>query len=159
MRYVENLTSVEGGYGRTGSRSPMQWDDSANAGFTDTSCQKLYIPLDPDPKRPNVKDQLSDSDSLLGEVQKLIRIRKEHQAFGNSGGIEFICDGGKGKPLAYYRRSGEERILVAVNPTDKDFVLPVNDSVSDLIYCLGEKPGSGEGKCMVKARSAFFAAV
>ena len=137
----------------------MQWDDSANAGFTDISCQKLYIPLDPDPKRPNVKDQLSNSDSMLGEVQKLIRIRKEHQALGNSGGIEFICDGGKGKPLAYYRRSGEECILVAVNPTDKDYVLPVNDSVSDLIYYLGEKLGSGEEKCMVKARSAFFAAV
>lgn len=33
MRYVEGLTSVEGGYGRTGSRTPMQWDDSLSAGF------------------------------------------------------------------------------------------------------------------------------
>ena len=31
MRYVEGLKSVEGGYNRTGSRSPMQWDDSTNA--------------------------------------------------------------------------------------------------------------------------------
>ncbi len=34
MRYVEGLKSVEGGYNRTGSRSPMQWDDSTNAGFS-----------------------------------------------------------------------------------------------------------------------------
>lgn len=34
MRYVENLHSVEGGYGRTGSRSPMQWDHTTNAGFS-----------------------------------------------------------------------------------------------------------------------------
>lgn len=33
LRYVEGLTSVEGGYGRTGSRSPMQWDKTPNAGF------------------------------------------------------------------------------------------------------------------------------
>lgn len=33
MRYVEDLVSVEGGYERTGSRSPMQWDKSTNAGF------------------------------------------------------------------------------------------------------------------------------
>lgn len=34
MRYIENIPSVEGGYGRTGSRSPMQWDSSVNAGFS-----------------------------------------------------------------------------------------------------------------------------
>lgn len=31
MRYVERLVSKEGGYGRTGARSPMQWDSSKNA--------------------------------------------------------------------------------------------------------------------------------
>lgn len=31
MRYVEGLVSKEGGYGRTGARSPMQWDSSKNA--------------------------------------------------------------------------------------------------------------------------------
>ena len=159
MRYVENLTSVEGGYGRTGSRSPMQWDSSANAGFTDESCKKLYIPLDPDPDRPNVRSQISDSNSLFGEVQKLIAIRKAHPALGNTGDIEFICDGAKGKPLAYYRKCAGERILVAVNPTGEDFILPVNERLGELIYCLGDKPESADGKCRVKAGSAFFAAV
>ena len=42
MRYVEGLTSVEGGYGRTGSRSPMQWDDSVNCGFGTSAPDKLY---------------------------------------------------------------------------------------------------------------------
>ena len=46
MRYVEGLHSVEGGYRRTGSRTPMQWDHSANAGFSAASPEKLYLPLD-----------------------------------------------------------------------------------------------------------------
>ena len=33
MRYVDVPHSIEGGYSRTGSRSPMQWDTSTNAGF------------------------------------------------------------------------------------------------------------------------------
>ena len=46
MRYVENLHSVEGGYGRTGSRSPMQWDHTTNAGFSAAPKEKLYVKQD-----------------------------------------------------------------------------------------------------------------
>ena len=48
---------------------------------------------------------------------------------------------------------------MAVDPTVEDFILPVNDKVSELIYCIGEEPGSDNGQCRVKAGSAFFAAV
>ena len=47
MRFVWNLKSVEGGYGRTGSRSPMQWNSSINAGFGNSAPDKLYIPSTP----------------------------------------------------------------------------------------------------------------
>ncbi|MGN1235402.1 MAG: alpha-amylase family glycosyl hydrolase, partial [Christensenellaceae bacterium] len=63
MRYLEGIPSVEGGYDRTGSRSPMQWDGTALAGFSD--CEKTYIPLDPDPARPNVASAEKDPSSLL----------------------------------------------------------------------------------------------
>ena len=46
MKYIDNLESVEGGYDRTGSRSPMQWDNSTNAGFSCAPSDKLYIPVD-----------------------------------------------------------------------------------------------------------------
>ena len=54
MRYVEGLNSVEGGYYRTGSRSPIQWDCSTNAGFSTAPKEKLYIQQDDDINRPTV---------------------------------------------------------------------------------------------------------
>ena len=40
LRYVENLVSVEGGYNRTGSRSPMQWNHSVNFRFQQCIARK-----------------------------------------------------------------------------------------------------------------------
>ena len=156
MRYVENLTSVEGGYGRTGSRSPMQWDASVGAGFSEAPAEKFYIPLDPDSKRPNVEAQLADRNSLLNEVKKLIRIRQAHEALRNEGGIRFVCDGAKGKPLAYYRSSAGEQILVVINPTVEAYPVPLETGVGELLYCLGNKPAIGERTCVIPAGSVCF---
>lgn len=156
MRYVEGLTSVEGGYNRTGSRSPMQWNGDLNAGFSDNPEGKLYIPIDPADDRPTVVKQAEDKESLLFEVKKLTGIRKSHKALMNQGTIEFICDGAEGKPLVYIRTFENEKILVAINPTEKDFELSGYD-VRELIYLLGDEPGIIEKGCIIKAESVFFA--
>ena len=103
MNYVENLVSVEGGYGRTGSRSPMQWDSSTNEGFSSAPADKLYIPLDPGAKRPTVQTQQQNKKSLYHEIQKLIKIRQEHEALQSRGQIEFIFANKNEYPLAYVR--------------------------------------------------------
>ena len=157
MRYVEGLKSVEGGYNRTGSRSPMQWDGSKNAGFSDRPDGKLYVPIDPDIDRPTVEKQLPDDDSLLNGVKKLIALRKSSSALMNPGEIEFVCKGEQGTPLAYIRSSGDEKILVVINPTDKDF--KVQYKIKNLIYILGESPEDSEAACLAKARSAFYAEI
>ena len=80
MRYVEGLTSKEGGFGRTGSRTPMQWSAAANAGFSDGAAESLYLPIDPAEDRPTAEGELADENSLLSEVRRLIKLRGEHKA-------------------------------------------------------------------------------
>lgn len=122
MKYLSDVKSVEGGFIRTGSRSPMQWDRSANAGFSSCKPEELYIPIDPDPERPTVEDALAGKNSLYDEVKKLIAIRKEHQALQNTAPMEFVYAEKAKYPLIYKRTGKEETIYIILNPADKEVI-------------------------------------
>lgn len=159
MRYIEGLTSKEGGYNRTGARSPMQWDDSKNAGFSTADADKLYIPIDPDTSRPNAKAQIEDMDSLRAEVKKLIAVRQAHKPLQNLGDIEFISDGSKGKPLAYIRSFENEKILVVINPSNDAQEISIKNKVSDIVYSFGKEAEIKDNSIKVNGVSAVFAAI
>ncbi|MDE7361037.1 MAG: glycosylase [Oscillospiraceae bacterium] len=155
MRYVEGLTSVEGGYGRTGSRSPMQWDDSKNAGFS--SDDTLYVKQDEAEDRPTVKAQLADNMSLLNEVKRLIKLRRENKALGNLGGIEFL---NAGYPLAYLRSAEGERVLVIINPSDSEREFTCKYEIDRVIYSIGKGTYIAVGnKVTVPPRTVLFCTV
>ncbi len=156
MRYVEGLTSVEGGYGRTGSRSPMQWDDSANAGFSTAPAEKLYISQDASPDRPTVQNQQADENSLYQEVKQLIAIRREHTALHNRSEIEFVYAEKNAYPLVYIRSSESERILVIINPSDKAAEFPCELTFKGTAYVFGGAAGSDGKKVSVPPCSAGF---
>ena len=80
MRYLGDLPSKEGGFERTGSRTPMQWDSTLNAGFSSAKPEDLYLPVDPSPDRPTVESQTADETSLYHEVKRLIAVRMAHEA-------------------------------------------------------------------------------
>lgn len=140
MRYVENLVSVEGGYGRCGARTPLQWDSSKNSGFSSADKEKLYLPQDPAEDRPTVKAQMADKTSLWHEIQNLIQLRQEHPALLSCGEIEFINY--KDYPLVYKRTAGDESITVIINPAAKE--CEVAAPKGTILHTTGEKPGLNE---------------
>ncbi|GAA1915272.1 alpha-amylase family glycosyl hydrolase [Streptomyces durmitorensis] len=115
MRYIPGLPDTEGSvlgphYNRAGSRTPMQWDDSANAGFSTATADRLYLPVDPDPQRPDVAAQQADDTSLLHLVRRLIALRKASPELGPDGSVEVLHSG---YPFVYVRGG---RHLVVINP-------------------------------------------
>jgi maltose alpha-D-glucosyltransferase/alpha-amylase len=125
MRYISGLKSKEGGYGRTGSRTPMQWDNTPGAGFSIASEKQLYLPLDPHRRRPNVAEQIDDPASLLNHIRQLIALRKQSQALQAEGELIPLPVKESDHHFAYLRQSGEKRFLIAVNPAASSASLKV----------------------------------
>ncbi len=117
MRYLPEMISVEGAYNRTGSRTPMQWNRTTNAGFSSAAQDMMYLALDPDKNRPDVEHQKKDTNSLYHFVKKLIHLRNENSALKNTGSIEFLYAEDHKYPFVYKRFSTEEEILVVINPS------------------------------------------
>ncbi|MFD3926109.1 alpha-amylase family glycosyl hydrolase [Streptomyces sp. NPDC058614] len=115
MRYVPGLPDKEGSvlgprYNRAGSRTPMQWDDGPNAGFSTAPTDRLYLPLDTAPDRPTVAAQRADETSLLHFVRRLIALRTATPELGSGGSVEVLH---ADYPFVYVRGG---RYLVVVNP-------------------------------------------
>jgi maltose alpha-D-glucosyltransferase/alpha-amylase len=117
LRSVDGLPSKEGGFGRTGARTPMQWDASPNAGFSTAPVDQLYLPIDPAADRPTVSAQEADPGSTLRAVRALIALRQNHPALGASGNFTAIVAAAGRLPFVYERARDGERILVALNPS------------------------------------------
>ncbi len=100
---------------RDGVRTPMQWDDGPNAGFSTAS--ELYAPVIDDPvygyQRVNVAAQQADPDSLLNWTRHVIRVRKAHPVFGR-GDFRFLLPENPAV-LAYLRTYKHETVLVIAN--------------------------------------------
>ncbi len=93
MKYIDGLPNKEGSLlskgNRAGSRTPMQWDASAGAGFSTASPEHFYLPIDSSANRPNVAQQENDPHSLLNYPRRLLKLRKEYPALACRSEISF----------------------------------------------------------------------
>ena len=113
MRY-RNLPTSEGGYYRTGARTPMQWDSTGNLGFSTACADALYLPVDPAEDAPTVAAQEDDPDSMLNAVRAILKLRHSEEDLQADAAFEVLCSE-KDQPFVYRRGS----LILAVNPSGR----------------------------------------
>ncbi len=129
---------------RNGVRTPMQWDNSPNAGFSKAS--SLYAPVIADEtygfQRLSVAAQEKAPDSLLNWLKRVIRTRHHYPAFGN-GALRLLpaCPA----ILAYLRQNGTQTLLVVNNLSAEPQTFQLDLSSATLTPLLEGHPVSVDG--------------
>jgi len=109
--------------GRDKSRSPMQWDGSEFAGFSDAS---PWLPLSD--QSVHVEGQRKDPDSLFNHYRRLIRLRKAFPAL-HAGRYRVLRE--RDGVIFYIRSHQEEKILVVLNFNERSVSFPAGDFLSE----------------------------
>ncbi len=107
---------------RDNARTPMQWNDSQNAGFTDG--ESTWLKVNPNYTTINAQQAEQDQDSVLHYYRKLIQLRKSNLEFIYGSYIEYHKNN---KKLLCYGRESEYGTLFVVNnfsTKNTKFVLP-----------------------------------
>ena len=101
--------------GRDNARTPMQWDNSENAGFTTGTA---WLSINPNYKTINAKTALNDENSIFYYYQKLISLRKEYKIFLD--GDFTLFEPEHEKLFIYSRKLNNNEMLVICNFGDDE---------------------------------------
>ena len=130
MRYIPQ-PSKEGGYHRTGARTPMQWDKTQpNLGFSTAEQRKLYLDVDRSADAPCAKQQMEDASSLWNLVRRLNELRLAHAELQSDATIKVLVCSDDGV-LCYQRGNS---IGIAFNPTNEQrtLALPIGSKLLEI---------------------------
>ena len=110
--------------GRDNARTPMQWDDSANGGFT--TAAKPWLAINPNYAQINAKQETADPDSIYNYYRRMIELR--HRAPALIYGDYLDLDPANPAIFAYTRTLGDESYLVVLNFSGSpvNYALPNN---------------------------------
>jgi alpha-glucosidase len=107
--------------GRDGERTPMQWNDSANAGF---STARPWLPVPASYKSHNVASELADPSSVLQFYKQLLALRHKDKALLY--GDYVALNPNNPNILSYLRRYKGEAVLVVLNMSSTAQPIPLN---------------------------------
>jgi len=130
------------GLGRDPVRTPMAWDGSAQGGFSSAT---PWLPLNADWETRNVAAQTGEEGSMLNLYRALLKLRREHKALAIGDFLPVECEG---DVLAYERRHGGERLLVALNLGGREQSFVVSHPTSDVLLSTCHSRESGNGRKM-----------
>jgi len=113
--------------GRDGCRSPMQWNDEVNAGFSEA---EPWLPVNENFHQRNVQSQANDPNAILNLFKNLTSIRKNEPALQHGEFIPLVSN--PKHILAYIRKYEKEQIAVILNFTSRElnFDLPKGTWIS-----------------------------
>lgn len=107
---------------RDNARTPMQWNDNENAGFT---AGTPWIKVNPNYKEINAAGQITDEDSVFWCYKKLIRLRKEYPVF-TDGRFHMLLEDDE-KIFAYTRTDDVSQLLVVCNFYGETVSCPIEE--------------------------------
>jgi alpha-glucosidase len=126
--------------GRDPERTPMQWDDSPNAGFSAPEVEDLWLPIAANYRDVNVASELKDPHSFLNFYRKLLATRKATPAllWGDYRSHDLNSAEAQENCFVYERRAEDQRVLIALNFSGQDQTLSL--------------PGLGKGRIVLSTR-------
>ena len=144
MRYL-NLR------GRDNARTPMQWDDTASAGFTTGT---PWIKVGPDYETVNAKNEMADPDSVYNYYKKLIHLRKEKDIMVY--GTYELLDPEDEALYVYTRTLGDQKLLVMCNFTkeEQEYTVPETFAGAEVLISNYPQDGAAAGTRKLRAYEA-----
>ena len=140
---------------RDNARTPMQWDDTRHAGFTEGT---PWIDVNPNYTEINAEKCLEDSDSVFYYYQKLVKLRHEVPVITD--GEYELLDAENEKVYMYLRKGENESLVVAANFTDEEIDYQVDEKVkaqesSLLISNYGDAPDTFNNHLTLKPYQVY----
>jgi glycosidase len=141
------------GLGRDPVRTPMPWDASDNTGFTTA---RPWLLVNADWPTRNVARMTVEPQSILTLYRRLLALRRTHPALSIG---SFALLDAEGDILAYERRHGAERLIVALNLGPRTQRLELPDWASDtrpLLFTLADAAQPGHGALLLRGNEGVI---
>ncbi len=143
--YLANLRKVS----RDNSRTPMQWNNSANGGFT--SAAKPWLAVNPNYKEINAAQELSDPNSIYNYFRQMLAFRKKTPAMVY--GEYKDLDPQNPKVFIYTRTLGNEKYLVILNFSDDSLSYSLPGGLKAGHQQIANLGGGEEGASVLKLKA------